>query len=194
MRKSTTISVSPAELQRLVREEVARAVSRQPLPRNTTPEEMVDILRGNLRAKFAEVFANVDSNINADQLRAEITAQLIKERRQIIHKLLGLGEQFGQLTVANRSSLHIRMEEIVGQVLTEWVESEFANEVRSELKLLCGDPKIKKLILEKAKSSFQWRAERVADGLVEQKGERLAKQLIHEYSTKFSFSNPDEKD
>ena len=151
-------------------------------PRQSFKQKLIAI-RDRMEEQFASAISRHDRTFDADGLVQEISNTLIRERREMVLKVMGFDTAFGRLELRDgrtRGALQNFVEEKVNEGVQRWAEENpdfFEEAVREALKKKSIRTSIQKRFTE----VFEWRmrehAEELARKMVEEEGKRFEAQI-----------------
>lgn len=159
--------------------------------RASTPDKLVSQMRNNIRSKFAEAFAEQDSIMDSNQLRRDLTKELINERRTILMRMLGLTEKYGHLEIDQHGGNKVfsdRITKEVAAVLDEWIVGSLRIDCKKHLDELFNNAKTRKTYTQRYMEQLRWKTERALENLAVKDAEILAARLVAELRGELSMA------
>jgi hypothetical protein len=154
-----------------------------------TLSERIAQARTALHERFADAFDKASDTFSPENMRAQITEMLTKERKEIVYKLLGLRSDWGRVELDNgnrNGMLHGYMDTTIKQEVERWLDEEIRPALLNRAGHLTSDPKFKAGLLKDFQERFSWRIRdcisNEADRLAREAAETYAKELRAEMS------------
>jgi hypothetical protein len=155
-----------------------------------TLSERITQARTALHERFANAFDDASQAFSPENMRAQITEMLGKERKEIVYRLLGLRSDWGRVELDNNSRnpglLHGYMDTAIKQEVERWLDEEIRPALLNRAGHLTNDPKFKAGLLKDFQDRFSWKirdyAMNEADRIAREAAETYAKELRAELS------------
>lgn len=147
-------------------------------------EEQLHASRDSMHQRFLEAFNGVNEAFTPESLAPEITAMLTKERREIVLKLLGFDNRWGELEV-DHCSAHNK-DSIVGQylrttiapIVQEWLENDIRPMFEAKARKTIANARVKAAIQKDFMERFNYHLREA----ISREAERLAKEQVQLFS------------
>lgn len=158
--------------------------------RQNAPKALVAEMRNNLRSRFAEAFAGADATFDGDKIREQVIAELIKERREIILRLLGMTDRWGKLELdgSNGGGIFKKLiEEHATAAIHTFVKDMFQGFFEAEVTKLGGDTKFRNELIKGFAQHMRWKVEQQVNKHGDEAALTLARQLADEFKKELTL-------